>query len=279
VKAERKDLKGYLSVIPDPRIERCKKHPLVDIVMIALCGVIAGADTWQEVVDFGNDQRDWLSGFLELPHGIPSHDTFSRVFALLDTQRLNACFLEWTSGIREKIFREIVAIDGKTARRSHQANKGIKALHQVSAWAQENSMVLGQIKTEEKSNEIKAIPELLRGLNVKGCIVTTDAMGCQAEILVGAEGRMEGGVQHWMCGSQAYYAWAGDRGTTVLFEFLVGGCAGICASSARTLERREFTALGAGCGISRGRKPHTRWQFASKFFHLPSYGAQSTQVG
>jgi predicted transposase YbfD/YdcC len=182
MKAGAGDLQGILSVIPDTRMERCKKHKLIDILVIALCGVIAGADTWQDVVDFGNEKLEWLSGFLEIPHGIPSHDTFARVFAMVDSRQLNVCFAQWTASVREKISREIVAIDGKTARRSHEAGKGIKALHQVSAWAQENGMVLGQIKTEEKSNEITAIPELLRGLNVHNCIVTIDAMGCQVNI-------------------------------------------------------------------------------------------------
>lgn len=156
-----------------------KRHKLIDIITIALCAVICGADTWEDIEEFGNTKMEWFERFLELPHGIPGHDTFARVFASLDPKEFQQAFLKWVEAVRT-VTKRIVAIDGKTLRRSHEKNKS--PLHLVSAWALENKMVLGQIKTREKSNEITAIPELLRVLELEGCIVTIDAMGCQKEI-------------------------------------------------------------------------------------------------
>jgi predicted transposase YbfD/YdcC len=132
--------------------------------------------------DFGNAKKDWLEGFLELPNGIPSHDTFGRVFAAMDDKVFAESFRNWTEGLRKKISVEIVAIDGKTLRRSHDKYRGKSAIHMVSAWGRENGLVLGQIKVDEKSNEITAIPQLLRTLELAECIVTIDAMGTQKEI-------------------------------------------------------------------------------------------------
>jgi predicted transposase YbfD/YdcC len=155
---------------------------LHDIIVIAICAAVAGADDWVEVETFGQAKEDWLRGFLELRHGIPSHDTFGRVFAALDPEQFRECFIRWTQTASEKSRREIVPIDGKKLRRSHDKTLGKNAIHMVSAWAAENNLVLGQIKVDDKSNEITAIPQLLDLLEVSGCIVTIDAMGCQREI-------------------------------------------------------------------------------------------------
>jgi predicted transposase YbfD/YdcC len=172
----------HLAVIDDPRMDRTKEHLLIDILMIAVCAMLCGAESFVEFEQFGNAKFEFLRGLLELPNGIPSHDTFRRVFCLLDPKQFSECFRHWTEGLRRAFSKEIVAIDGKTLRRSHDRANGKEAIHMVSAWARENSLVLGQIKVDDKSNEITAIPELLRVLNLKGCIVTIDAMGCQKQI-------------------------------------------------------------------------------------------------
>jgi predicted transposase YbfD/YdcC len=168
----------FFSNITEPR-ESNKRHKLIDILTIALCAVICGADTWEDIEEFGHIKKDWFERFLELPHGIPAHDTFARVFASIDPKEFQQAFIRWVEAIRT-ITKEIIAIDGKTLRRSHA--KDASPLHLVSAWALENRMVLGQVKTKEKSNEITAIPELLQVLELKGCIITIDAMGCQKAI-------------------------------------------------------------------------------------------------
>ncbi len=172
----------HFSVIVDPRIERGKEHRLIDVILIALCAMLCGAETFVDFEDFGRAKYEWLATFLALHNGIPSHDTFGRIFALLDPAQFGECFRNWTQSLRTAISGEIVAIDGKTLRRSHDRAHGKKAIHMVSAWARENGVVLGQIKVDEKSNEITAIPELLRALELAGCIVTIDAMGCQKKI-------------------------------------------------------------------------------------------------
>lgn len=166
--------------LTEPR-DSNKRHKLIDIITIALCAVICGADTWEDIEEFGNTKEEWFEQFLELPHGIPGHDTFARVFASMDPTEFQQAFLKWVEAVKIVTNERIVAIDGKTLRRSHEKNKS--PLHLVSAWALENKMVLGQIKTREKSNEITAIPELLKVLELEGCIVTIDAMGCQKEIV------------------------------------------------------------------------------------------------
>ena len=168
--------------LEDPRLERRKRHSLEDILVIAICAFICGADKWTEVEEFGLAKASWFKGFLALPNGIPSHDTFGRVFSLICPERFRECFLAWVKAISEVIPGEVIAIDGKTARRAYERGAQKSAMHMVSAWACDNGMVLGQLKTEAKSNEIKAIPALLDLLAVQGCIVTIDAMGCQKEI-------------------------------------------------------------------------------------------------
>lgn len=173
---------SYFHSLEDPRSDHTKRHKLIDIITIAICGVICGADSWVDMELFGKSKEGWLKGFLELPNGIPSHDTFGRVFAHLDAQQFQDCFLEWVQAVSTLTRGQVIAIDGKTLRRSHDQSLGKAAIHMVSAWAAENRLVLGQTKVSEKSNEITAIPELLALLDVAGCIVTIDAMGCQKEI-------------------------------------------------------------------------------------------------
>ena len=155
---------------------------MLDIVIIAICAAICGANSWTEVELFGHAKQDWFKGFLELPHGIPSHDTFGRVFALLDAEQFQTCFVEWIQAVKKLSQGQIVALDGKKLRRSHDRTLGKEAIYMVSAWASENRLVLGQRKVDDESNEITAIPQLLDMLEVSGCIVTTDAIGCQTKI-------------------------------------------------------------------------------------------------
>ena len=168
-----------LKKVPDPRIERTLRHELIDMLVIALCAVICGADNWVDVVQFGKAKRAWFADFLKLPNGIASHDTFSRVFQLIDAQVLERVCMAWLQSIAGKV-EGVVAIDGKSVRGSRNGAMG--PLHIVSAWACEASLLLGQVRTQEKSNEITAIPELLKLLSIQGCIVTIDAMGCQKAI-------------------------------------------------------------------------------------------------
>ena len=169
--------------IKDPRVERTKLHSLRDILVMAVCATICGADNWEEIAEFGESKREWFAGFLELENGIASHDTFRRVFILLDNIALKSLFVEWISSAISLSKGTLVNIDGKNLCGSKEPIKGKKALNVVSAWASEQSVVLGQVRCEEKSNEITAIPELLKILDLQGCIVTIDAIGCQTEIV------------------------------------------------------------------------------------------------
>ena len=167
--------------VSDPRRANAR-HRLFDIFVIALCAVISGAEGWEDMEEYGQAQAEWFQQFLELPHGIPSHDTFRRVLSRLQPDELTQCFVSWTAALRESLDGDIVAIDGKTLRRSFDHATSHGAIHMVSAWANANRLVLGQLKVEDKSNEITAIPQLLKMLDVEGAIVTIDAMGCQKEI-------------------------------------------------------------------------------------------------
>jgi predicted transposase YbfD/YdcC len=175
-------LSDHFGSLPDPRGPGLVEHKLLDIIIIAICAVICGADSWVEIEEFGTARYGWLKGFLELPHGIPSHDTFGRVFARVSAVAFQRCFASWIQAVFTMTQGQVIAIDGKTLRRSYERGSGKAAIHMVSAWANANRLVLGQVKTDEKSNEITAIPELLKLLEVKGCIVTIDAMGCQRAI-------------------------------------------------------------------------------------------------
>jgi len=173
----------HFSCLQDPRVVGRTDHKLIDIIAITICAVISGANTWVEVELFGTAKMDWLNTFLELQNGIPSHDTFGRVFSLLDTDEFRDCFLSWIASVFQVTGGQVIAIDGKTLRGSYDRSSNKAAIHMVNAWATENGISLGQVKTEDKSNEIKAIPELLRVLELSGCIVTIDAMGCQRDIV------------------------------------------------------------------------------------------------
>ena len=179
----------HFTDLPDPRREQGRIHRLDEIVFIATCAVLCGADSWEQIADYAHSKLDWLRTFLTLPGGVPSHDTFRRVFCLLDPLAFQQCFYAWITALMQR--RGLtpiaadppelrpIAIDGKAQRGSARRTVGRSALHVVSAWAVENRLTLGQVATDAKSNEITAIPELLALLDLKGAVVTIDAMGCQ----------------------------------------------------------------------------------------------------
>src|SRR2546425_5242602 len=174
----------YFATLTDPRCPDApnSRHQLMDMLIIAVCAVICGADGWEDIEEYGTSQAEWFATFLDLPHGIPGHDTFRRVLSRLDPEELTQCFIAWTEALSEASGGDIVSIDGKTLRHSFDQATGQAAIHMVSAWASANRLVLGQLKVEEKSNEITAIPKLIQMLDIKGAVVTIDAMGCQKEI-------------------------------------------------------------------------------------------------
>lgn len=174
-------LRSFVS-LPDPRMKRTRKHELPDLIAIAICAIICGADGWAQVAEFGHAKRKWFETFLHLPNGIPSHDTFGRVFARLDPAAFERAFIDWMDALVKKTGGRLVAIDGKTLRASFDKAAEQSALHLVSAWCEQNQTVLGQWATAAKSNEITAIPELLELLDLDGAVVTIDAMGCQTAI-------------------------------------------------------------------------------------------------
>jgi len=167
--------------LPDPRAEN-RRYPLPHLVFIAVCMTLCNADDWEMVSYLAKKKLNWLRRYIPLPHGVPSHDTFSRVFSRIDPQAFNQCFITWTNEIAKKTQGEVIAIDGKTLRRSYDRENGKAAIHMVNAWASQTGMVMGQLKTAEKSNEITAIPQLLDMLEISGCIISIDAMGCQKSI-------------------------------------------------------------------------------------------------
>ena len=173
----------HFNDIEDIRIERGKKHKLIDIITISICAVVCGADGWIDIEMYGIARKKWLGKFLELPNGIPSHDTFARVFSQINPDEFNRSFLSWIKGISKITAGEIIAFDGKQSRNSGDEKNGQGVINTVSAWAASNRLVLGQKKVEGKSNEITALPELIKILDLVGCIVTIDAMGCQREIV------------------------------------------------------------------------------------------------
>jgi predicted transposase YbfD/YdcC len=169
--------------VQDPRIDRAKKHNLVDIIMITICATMCGVDNWEDIEWFAEVREDWFKKFLELKNGIPSHDTIYRLFARISPKELSTVLVKWTNSLNKSVEGKVVAIDGKTLRGSFDTAAGTDALHVVSAWVEENNLVLGQVATQTKGSEITMIPELLRMLELKHSIVTIDAIGCQKEII------------------------------------------------------------------------------------------------
>jgi predicted transposase YbfD/YdcC len=177
-------LSEHFADLKDPRVQRCRLYPLIEILTISLCAIICGAEGWEDMAEWGLSKQTWLKENLglELAQGIPTDDTFRRVLSRLDPAAFGVCFLSWTQAIQVRTRGEVIAIDGKTLRHTFDLATGQKAIHMVSAWADHNRLVLGQVKVEDKSNEITAIPALLRLLDIHGCIVTIDAMGTQRAI-------------------------------------------------------------------------------------------------
>ncbi|ASF46984.1 ISAs1 family transposase [Methylovulum psychrotolerans] len=175
-------LQEAFSTLEDPRIERHKRHQLVDILILTVCAVISGAEGWEAIETFGQEKQAWLRQWIPLANGIPSHDCIARVVSRIVPEQLTGCFIAWAQSVAELSLGEVVAIDGKTARRSSDRKNKLGAIHRVSAWANQAGISPGQVKTGAKSNEITAIPALLDLLEVKGCIITIDAIGCQTGI-------------------------------------------------------------------------------------------------
>lgn len=184
------DIANHFGKLKDPRFKHSPPHALLEIIIIALCAIICGANDWVAVETWGKAKEEWLRQYLRLPNGIPSHDTFGLVFGALDPDEFRHCFISWTQSICSLLPGEVIPIDGKCLRHSYDNYQGKSAIHMVSAWANRARMVLGQVKVDDKSNEITAIPALLKLLTLKGCIVTIDAIGCQtniAEIIIANE--------------------------------------------------------------------------------------------
>jgi predicted transposase YbfD/YdcC len=179
----------FFETLTDPRRDRTRRHTLLNLIVLAVCGTLAGADGWAEIERYGRAKLDFFRRFLDLPHGIPSHDTFGRVFARLKPEALLPCIHQWLAALGRAVAGEVVAIDGKTLRGSFDAAAGRSPLHLVSAWATEARLVLGQVAVDQKSNEITAIPLLLELLDLTGAVVTIDAMGCQTKIAAAIRGR------------------------------------------------------------------------------------------
>lgn len=186
----------HFSILPHPRIDRTKKHNLTDILFIAVCTVICRGEGFTDMEDFATDREDWLRKYIELPGGIPSHDTFRRVFSVIDPDAFQACFMRWSESLHDATKGEVIALDGKTIRHSFDTASGQPALHMISAWASENGLALGHVKVDDKSNEITALPKLLKMLSIKGRTITMDAIGCQKEL---AKQIVDKGADYVLC--------------------------------------------------------------------------------
>jgi predicted transposase YbfD/YdcC len=219
--------------LKDPRMNRTKRHSLGDILAVAICAIICGADGWTQVAKFGRCKLKWFATFLELPNGIPSHDTFGRVFAALDPRAFEECFMKWIADLATASAGRLIAIDGKTIRRSLDVANGKAAIHMVSAWCAANHMVLGQLATDAKSNEITAIPELLKLLDISGAVVTIDAAGCQKKI---AERIVDQGG-HYILQLKGNQGSLHDETVMLFDQCLTDDCRGIAYSTARTIEK------------------------------------------
>jgi predicted transposase YbfD/YdcC len=223
----------HFGQLKDPRVNRTKKHSLTDILTLAICAVICGADGWAQVAQFGRCKFKWFKTFLELPNGIPSHDTFGRVFAALDPQAFEACFMRWIGELATASAGRLIAIDGKTIRRSLDSASGKAAIHLVSAWCSANELVLGQIATDAKSNEITAIPELLKLLDLNGAVVTIDAAGCQKKI---AEQIVSQGG-HYILQLKGNQTALHEEAVALFDHCLTDDCQGIAYSTAASLDK------------------------------------------
>lgn len=219
--------------LPDPRMNRTKHHSLKDILTIAICAVICGADGWTQVELFGNSKIKWFKTFLDLPKGIPSHDTFGRVFAMLKPEAFEACFLKWVSALTTASKGRLIAIDGKQLRRSFDKASSTAAIHMVSAWCKANHMVLGQVSTDEKSNEITAIPRLIKLLDIDNAVVTIDAMGCQKKI-ADAIVKAKGDYILQLKGNQSTFH---DEAVELFDNCLTDDCLGIDYQTAQTIDK------------------------------------------
>lgn len=181
-KVDPRVLIDYLKALDDPRIDRTRKHELIDILVIAICATICGAKTWIDIEDFGKSKKKWFSSFLNLKHGIPSHDTFRRIFILLNPEKFLGIFISWVKSVTKDVDLEQICIDGKTLRKSFDKGKHSSAIHMINAWSTGSGLALGQLKSESKKNEINTVPKLLEYLDIEGCIVSADAMNCQVKI-------------------------------------------------------------------------------------------------
>ena len=179
----KKTIADYFVDVEDPRIERTKRHQLIDVITIAICAVICGADSWVAIETYGKAKQKWLDHVLELPNGIPSHDTFARIFALINPEQFQECFASWIKSVALLTDGEVIAIDGKSLKNSYDKKLGNRAINMVSAWVTSKKLVLAQIKVDKKTNEITAIPKLIKVLDIAGCLITIDAIGCQKEIV------------------------------------------------------------------------------------------------
>jgi predicted transposase YbfD/YdcC len=212
-------LASFFAAVPDPRAASKCRHKLLDILVIAVLGALCGAEYWTEVEFFAKAEREWLKGFLELPGGIPSHDTFGRIFALLDPKAFTEAFLTWVRSNRSEVEGDVIALDGKTSRRTFDRLAGKSPLHLVSAFSHGSGLVLGQRAVDGKSNEIKAIPELLKLIQIRGKVVTIDAMGCQKEIAREIRARkgdyvlaLKGNQTRLHEDVKAFFVWAREQG-------------------------------------------------------------------
>jgi predicted transposase YbfD/YdcC len=178
----RERIASCFAELQDPRQPINQTHLFIDLLVISICAIVCGADDWEAVADYAAAKEEWLAGFLTLPGGPPAHDTFWRVFRHLDAEQFQRCFLQWIASTIALKPGQVIALDGKQLRRSHDQREGHAPIHMLSAWASENQLVLGQLRVDEKTNEITALPELLAALDVRGCIVTVDALGCQTEV-------------------------------------------------------------------------------------------------
>lgn len=271
-----------LDALEDPRVDRTKLHNLTDILVLSVLAVICGADSFVAIALFGQLNEAWLRTFLALPHGIPSHDTLGRVLARLDASGFEEGFRDWVQEAFELTAGQVVPVDGKSVRGSHDRGRGLGPLHLVSAWAQANRLVLAQTAVDDKSNEITAIPELLRMLCLKGCIVTLDAMGCQKAIArqirqQGADVVRPG--QPGLGRVRTPLRRPGhDRCPHLHFQPAARGPAA-AARGAQSLGHRKRPPLGPGRGLRRGRQPHPHGVRRPQHGHPQAHRPQPVTTG